>query len=61
VHHDDVTMLVHDDVTINIQKAQEESIQHAKEALGMTESTLNGRLLALEKELNNSQVCLECV
>jgi len=54
-------MLVHDDVTINIQKAQEKSIQHAKEALGMTESTLNGRLLALEKELNNSQVCLECV
>jgi hypothetical protein len=36
-------------------QAQEKSIQHAKEALGMTESTLNNRLLVLEKELNASQ------
>lgn len=37
-------------------QAQEKSLQHAKEALGATESSLNNRLMVLEKELTSSQV-----
>jgi hypothetical protein len=38
-----------------MRQAQEKSIQHAKEALNATESSLNNRLIILEKELNASQ------